>query len=144
MTARTQITPLSLVQDGGVAEGSGTTINSTLVTDGAYIAAPPGPNKVFLIVENTYSSSALNVTVRAGGNGVTASGGTNPGVPFEGATVGDLVVSVAENGGISMIGPFTSDRFTQADGSLSIDFETAFTGTIWAFQLPNLHIAEDF
>jgi len=112
MTARTQITPLSLVQDGGVAEGSGTTINSTLVTDG--------------------------------GNGVTASGGTNPGVPFEGATVGDLVVSVAENGGISMIGPFTSDRFTQADGSLSIDFETAFTGTIWAFQLPNLHIAEDF
>ena len=135
MTARTQLTPVTLAKDGGVAQGAGTSI-AALVSPGAYIASPPGPNRVFLIVENTYASSALNVTVRAGGNGVTASGGANPGVPFEGATVGDLVVSVAENGGIEMIGPFTTDRFTQADGSLSIDFQTLFTGTIWVFQMP--------
>jgi hypothetical protein len=133
MTARTALTPVVLNQDGSVAEGSGTSI-AGLVSGGAYVADFPGPNKVFLIVSNSYSSPE-NVTVRAGGNGNTAAGGTNPGVPFEAATVGDLVVSVT-NGTTSLIGPFTSDRFTQADGSLSIDFAAALTGTIWVVQLP--------
>jgi hypothetical protein len=138
MTARTALTPVDLVQDGSVAEGAGTAI-AGLVTGGAYIADPPGPNKVFLLVSNSYTS-AENVTVRAGGNGNTASGGSNPGVPFEAATVGDLVVSVPASGTV-LIGPLTTDRFCQADGSLSIDFASALTGTIWVFQYPYLGIA---
>jgi hypothetical protein len=138
MTARTALTPVDLVQDGAVSEGSGTSI-AGLVAGGAYIADPPGPNKVFLIVNNS-DTAAHNVTVRAGGNGNTAAGGTNPGVPFEAATVGDLVTSVAASG-TEVIGPFTTDRFTQADGSLSIDFASGFTGTIWVLQYPYLGIA---
>lgn len=141
MTARTALTPTSLVQDGGVAEGSGTSI-AGLVSAGATIAAPPGPNKIFLLVNNS-ATAAKNVTIRAGGNGNTASGGTNPGVPFEAATVGDLAVSVASSG-TSLIGPFTSSRFTQADGSMSIDFDAGTTGTIWVFQMPNQHIVDGF
>lgn len=135
MTARTALTPVVLVTDGSVSEGSGTALPPT---GGAYILDPPGPNRLFLLVNNTYSA-AENVTVRAGGNGVTASGGTNPGVPFEAATVGDLVVSVPSSGTV-LIGPFTTDRFTQADGSISIDFAAAITGTIWVLQYPYLGI----
>ncbi len=133
MTARTALTPTSLVQDSAVAEGAGTSI-AGLVAAGATVADPPGPNKVFLLVNNT-AGTAQNVTVRAGGNGNTAAGGTNPGVPFTDATVGDLVVSVAASG-TEFIGPFTTDRFTQADGSLSIDFQSGTTGTIWVYQWP--------
>jgi len=133
MTARTQLTPLQMVQDGGVAEGAGTAI-AGLVAGGAYVADPPGPNHLFLIVNNSYTSPET-VTVRAGGNGNTASGGANPGVPFEQATVGDLVVTVA-NSATELIGPLTTGRFTQADGSVSIDFAAALTGTIWVVALP--------
>jgi hypothetical protein len=141
MTARTALTPVVLVQDGNVSEGSGTSI-AALVSPGATVAAPPGPNHVFLIVNNT-ATAAHNVTVRAGGNGVTAAGGTAVAVPFEGATVGDLVTSVAASG-TQLIGPLTTDRFTQADGSLSIDFDAGTTGSIWVIQPPNRHLAADF
>jgi hypothetical protein len=141
MTARTQLTPTALVQDGAVAEPAGTSI-AGLISAGAYVAAPPGPNKVFLIVSNS-ATAAFSVTVRAGGNGNTAAGGTNPGVPFEGATLGDLVTSVAASG-TQLIGPLTSDRFTQADGTMSIDFAASMTGTIAVIQLPNQHIVDGF
>jgi hypothetical protein len=139
MTARTAITPTMLVVDGATAEGSGTSI-AGLVTGGAYIADPPGPYRVFFLVANSDSGAAHSVTVRAGGNGNTAAGGTNPGVPFEGATVGDLVTSIAASG-TELVGPFTTDRFCQADGSLSVDFSAGFTGTIWVYQWPFLGIA---
>jgi hypothetical protein len=138
--ARTALTPIELVQDGSVAEGSGTPI-SGLVSGGAYIQDPPGPNQVALLVANSDGSNAHTVTVRAGGNGVTASGGTNPGVPFSNATLGDLAESVPASG-TSWVGPFTSDRYTQADGTLSIDFDSGFTGTIWVIQMPELGIAD--
>jgi hypothetical protein len=133
MTARTALTPVVLVQDGSVALGAGTAI-AGLVSGGAYVADPPGPNKVAILIDNTYTA-AENVTIRAGGNGNTASGGTNPGVPFDSAPVGDLVVS-CPNGAYTFIGPLTTDRYTQADGSLSIDFAGALTGTIWVIQQP--------
>jgi hypothetical protein len=141
MTARTAITPVQLVPDGAISEGSGTSI-AGLVAAGATIAAPPGPNKLVIIVNNSATASK-NLTVRAGGNGVTASGGTNPGVPFEAATVGDLVVAVGASG-TQVVTPTTSARYTQADGSLSLDFDSGMTGTIWVLQLPNSHIVEGF
>ena len=36
-----------------------------------------------------------------------------------------------------MIALQTSDRFTQADGALYIDFAEGLTGTLWAFVLPH-------
>ena len=63
--------------------------------------------------------SPHSIIIRAGGNGVSASGGANPGVPFEQATVGDLTVAVAASGGAQLISLGDTDRYTQADGSLS-------------------------
>jgi hypothetical protein len=131
--ARTALTPVQLVLDGSVAEGAGTAI-AGLVAGGAYIADPPGPNHIILIVNNS-GAGAANVTVRAGGNGVTVSGGANPGVAFEPATVGDEVTSVAAAGTV-VLGPFTTARVTQADGSLSLDFAVGMTGTVWVLALP--------
>lgn len=141
MTARTALTPVQLVGDGAISEGSGTSI-AGLVSAGATIAAPPGPNRVLLIVNNSYSA-AKNVTVRAGGSGVTAAGATAVAVPFEAAAAGDLVVNVAASG-TQVIALATSARFTQADGSLSIDFDTAMTGTITVLALPNSHLQDGF
>lgn len=142
MTARYALTPTQLVQDGSIAAAAGTSIATITTAAGATVAAPPGPNKVFLVVANT-ATAAMNVTVRAGGNGTTASGGANPGVPFEPAAAGDLVTSVPASG-TQWVGPLTSGRFTQADGSLSIDFATGMTGTIAVVQLPNQHLTTDF
>ena len=131
MAARTALTLLQMSADGNVAQGAGATPDAS---NGNTIADPPGPFGVFLIVKNADSSSHT-CTVRAGGNGVTASGGTNPGVPFEAAGVGDLVVTVA-NGTTQIIGPFTTDRFCQADGSLSIDWSASTSMTVWAVETP--------
>src|ERR1700675_4940016 len=107
--ARSVLTPVVLVRDGSVADGAGAAI-AGLVSGGAYVADPPGPNGIKFRVANS-DTAAHNVTVRAGGSGVTASGAANPGVPFEGATVGDLVVQVPASSTLN-IGPLTSDRFT--------------------------------
>lgn len=132
MAARTQLTPVQLTQDGAVSEGAGTAI-AGLVADGAYVASPPGPNKILVIVDNSYTA-AVDVTLRAGGSGNDAAGNANPGVPFESAALGDLVVSVPASG-TYVFWPATTDRFTQADGSMSIDFGAGMTGTIWVLEL---------
>lgn len=135
MTARTPLTPVPLQRDGSVTPPAATAI-ADLVAGGATVAAPPGPNKVVLQVLNSGDADA-NVTVRAGGNGTTASGAANPGVPFDSAGQGDLVVAIPAAGTVpTLIGPLKSDRFTQADGSLSIDFDAGMTGTITVLQAP--------
>lgn len=135
--ARTALTPTLLARDGSTVDPGGTAIAS-VQAGGAYVADPPGPDRVYLRVTNTFAGSK-NVTVRAGGNGVTVTGGANPGVPFDSASVGDLVVAIAQNANVT-IGPLTSDRFCQADGSLSVDFDSAMTGTVWVFRLPPARI----
>ena len=133
MAARSgALVPIQMVLDGAVAEGAGTAVAAS--SPGLWIADPPGPNHVFLIVANS-ATTAQSVTVRAGGNGLTETGAANPGVPFEQATVGDEVTSIPASS-TQVLGPFTTDRVTQADGAMFIDFAAGFTGTIWAFALP--------
>lgn len=130
MAARTAITPIALIRDGGVSAGAGTAVDAT---NGMTVAAP-GPYKVLIRVDNGDTASHT-VTLRAGGSGVTASGGAAVAVPFTNATVGDLVVTVA-NAGSQIIEVDTTGRFTQADGSLSLDFSAATAMKVWVFQLP--------
>ena len=134
MTARTPLAPVPLVRNGAVTPPAGTAI-AGLVAGGAYVAAPPGPNDVWLEVLNSGVAAAA-VTVRAGGNGTSVSGGGNPGVPFDSAGQGDKVTLVPTGAIATKIGPFKSDRFTQADGSLSVDFAAGMTGTIWVIRSP--------
>jgi hypothetical protein len=135
MTARTALTPIQLVRDTGNALGAGTTPDAA---NGNTIPAP-GPFKMKLLVHNG-DSAAHTVTVRATGNGVTASGAAQvspapSNTVFVQSTLGDLVVSVAA-GAYTEIGPLTSDRFEQSDGSLSIDYSASTSVLVWAIQEP--------
>src|SRR6266481_3762215 len=96
MAARTVVNPanlglIQLVKDGGVIQGAGQAADAT---NGNVVPDPLGPNKIGAIIVTNGDTSPHNVIIRAGGNGVTASGGANPGVPFEQAGVGDLIVNV--------------------------------------------------
>lgn len=137
MAARTAIAPVQLLNDNGVLQGAGTTINASLVTNGATVAAP-GPFRLLLIVNNT-DAAPHNLIVRASRSGVDASGNTqvNPSANtvFTQSTVGDLSVSVV-NATTQAFLISSTDRFTQDDGSVSIDFAASFAGTIWVYRLP--------
>jgi len=138
MAARTVVAPVGLSQDAGTSEGAGTTINSTLVTNGVTVASP-GPWKILLAVYNSDSGSH-SVIVRATGNGVTAAGATQTqpapsGTVFAQSTLGDLTVVVTTLA-TYFIPVVTGSRFAQSDGSLSVDFSSGFTGTLWVFGLP--------
>ncbi len=131
MTARTAITPIPLVADNGLVAGAGTSADAA---NGMTLPAP-GPFRTLLRVDNGDTASHT-VTIRAGGSGVTATGGAAASVPFAQATVGDLVVTVAASGSTLIWLP-TTDRFTQADGSLSVDFSSATSMKVWAFTFPS-------
>lgn len=137
MAARTAIAPVQLLNDNGVLQGAGTTINPTLVTNGATVAAP-GPFRLLLLVNNT-DAAPHNLIVRASRSGVDAAGNVqvNPSANtvFTQATVGDLSVSVV-NATTQAFVIASTDRFTQDDGSVSVDFGAGFLGTIWVFRLP--------
>ena len=74
--------------------------------------------EVVLRVKNA-SGASITATVRAGVSPPSLSAGQ-----------GDLAVTVAA-GATEFIGPFTSARFAQKDGSLNVDFSSA---TSTAFQ----------
>lgn len=134
MAARTALTPITLNNDTGTAQGSGTAI-AGLVSAGATVPSP-GPYKALVVVNNS-GASAANVTIRASRSGVDASGNAQSNsmsnTVFTAATTGDLTVSVAAAATVFI--PVTNtDRFTQDDGSMSIDFAAGMTGTIWVLR----------
>ena len=99
-----------------------------------------GANKVILQVINA-DSSAHTVILRSSGYTGAASGAANSGIPspqntvFTQSTAGDLSVAVAANS-TRYIAALTSDRFTQSDGSLWIDWSAATSMTIIVLQQP--------
>lgn len=122
--ARTAVVPRALTKNSGLNGATGaTTIDSTLVTNGVTIANAR-PERLLLRVANTEGST----------NTVTVKAGANP--PALRAGGGDLVTTVAATSGVQFIGPLESDKYLQADGSLSIDFETGMTGSIDALYWP--------
>jgi hypothetical protein len=133
MTARTVITPVALARDTLTYQGAGVTPAAAGNT-----IADPGPNHLVLTVANG-ATVARTITVRASGSGNDAAGNAQSVPPqetvFAQATRGDLVVSIPA-AQTWTAPPLTSDRFTQPDGSLSIDFDTVTSVTVWAFTLP--------
>jgi hypothetical protein len=122
--ARTAVVPRALVKNSHLIGTTGaTTIDSTLVTAGVTIANAK-PEKLVIRVANTEGST----------NTVTIKAGANP--PALRAAQGDLVVTVAATTGVEYIGPLESDKYLQADGSLSIDLETGMTGSLDALYMP--------
>src|SRR5579875_271117 len=132
MAARTSVTPTTLTGNGGVDIPAGTTINSTLVTNGVNIplassAIPSAPQArdLFLYITNT-AGADKNVIIRAG-----VGGGATPGQAFR-SGLGDLTVICHTASGGCLIGPLESARFAQLDNSINVDFGTGLTGVFTA------------
>jgi len=136
MAARTAIVP----QQGARDAGTTLTFSSVDASNGNTIAA--GPFHIIIAVKNA-DASTHTVTVRACGNGVTASGGTATGDPdyvFAAASKGDLVVTCAASSAITYIPIFETDRFTQLDGSLSLDWSSGTSMTVAVVQYPSISL----
>jgi hypothetical protein len=119
--ARTALTVTALSPNSSVADPAG---NAVDVANG-HVLTPTGEQcleEFYLEVNQTFAG-AKNITIKAGANPPALSAGQ-----------GDLVVSI--NAAIKLIGPFTSARFAQADGSLYVDLEAGTTGTIKAIHVP--------
>jgi hypothetical protein len=132
--ARTAIPTSDLVANSSITTPAGTAVDQA---NGMVVAAPTPTagqlsrdqdhfKRLFLRVKNTVGSP-LNVIVRAGANTYMAirSG------------LGDLTVQVPATTGDVILGPFESARFMQPDGSLNVDFQATFAGTITAFRVPS-------
>jgi hypothetical protein len=140
MAARQGALPLeSLVKNSSAVRSAGTAANANghwigVAASGNSPAGSVPMGRLVLMVTNGDTASHT-VTVRAGGSGVTPSGGNAVPVPYTEATTGDLNVVVA-NATTAWIGPFESDRFLQSDGNIYIDYTGVTSVTVWALMLP--------
>lgn len=74
------------------------------------------------------------ITAAASGMTVTIKAGTNP--PYPSASQGDLQVTLGASA-TQFVGPFTSARFLQSDGSLTWSYSgVSGTCTVAAYKLP--------
>lgn len=122
--ARTAVTYRNLVANGNLNGATGTTtVDSTLVTNGVVVNGAV-PELTLIRVAQT-SGAAKNIIVRAGDYPPALASGQ-----------GDLTVQVAATSGVQYLGPFESGRFLQGNGSLEVDFESGFTGSIEFLRIP--------
>jgi hypothetical protein len=121
---RTAIAYRNLVANSSLNGATGpTTVDATLVTNGVVIndAVPE-----YTLIRTTHTDAAAHdLIVRAGDN-----------PPALAAGQGDLTVEVAATSGVRYFGPFESGRFLQNDGTMLIDFETGYAGTIDILRIP--------
>lgn len=115
--ARTAVTLTDLTAATSTADPAGTTADPT----NGHTITGARPEVVVLRVKNTTAGS-LNAIVRAGSQPLAESSGQ-----------GDLTVAVGA-GATVFIGPLESARFLQNDGSISLDLQATFTGTVTAFR----------
>lgn len=118
---RTAVPVTNLTANAGTADVAGTAADPT---NDHVVDCGGASEQIILRCANT-NGSPRTVTIKAGAN-----------PPAFGAAAGDLVVSVPATTGVRWIGPLESGRFIQADGTLNIDLEASFAGTITAFKVP--------
>lgn len=116
--ARTAVTVTDLTTATSVADPAGTTADPT----NGHTITGVRPEVLNLRVKNT-TGGALNAVLKAGSFPLAASSGQ-----------GDLTVSVGA-GATVFITPAESARFLQSDGSVSLDLQAGFTGTVTAFKV---------
>lgn len=122
--ARTPIPTTELVVNSNIADPAGTAVDPT---NGHVVAVAGGPagaqlEEIYLVINSTFAGAKV-FTIKAGAN-----------PPALAAGQGDLTVSL--NAAVGLVGPFSSSRFAQKDGSLNIDVAAAATGTIKAIHVP--------
>lgn len=119
--ARVAITVTSLVANTGTARPAGTTADDT---EDHIIENCPPLEELLIEARNT-AGAEYDVTIVAGDSPPALSAGQ-----------GDLVVPVAATSGVKVIGPLSSARFLQSDGSLLVNLEASFAGTLVAYHIP--------
>jgi hypothetical protein len=121
---RTAVSYRDLVANSSLNGATGaTTVDATLVTNGVVINDAL-PERTLIRTTHT-DAAAHDLIVRAGDN-----------PPALAAGQGDLTVEVAASTGVRYFGPFESGRFLQSDGTMHIDFETGYAGTIDILRIP--------
>lgn len=116
--ARTAVAVTDLTAATSVADPAGTTADPT----NGHTITGARPEVLSVRVKNT-TGGALNAILRAGTFPMAGSAGQ-----------GDLTVSVGA-GATVFISPSESARFLQNDGSVSLDLQAGFTGTVTAFKV---------
>lgn len=116
--ARTAVPVTDLTTAATVADPAGTTADPT----NGHTITGARPEVLTIRVKNT-TGGALNAILRAGTFPLAESSGQ-----------GDLTVAVGA-GATVFINPSESARFLQNDGSVSLDLQAGFTGTVTAFKV---------
>lgn len=122
--SRTVIPVSNMVANAVTADPAGTAIDAT---NSHYVAPGVHPEEILIRVRNTTNATKV----------ATLKAGKNP--PADAAGQGDLAVSLTAGNvtpQIGWIGPVTSARFVQGDGSLNIDIGAGMTGDITVFGVP--------
>lgn len=122
--ARTALTPVSLTANTSTADPAGTALDAT--NDHVFTASNPLDEYLIRVVNTTASTKTVQVKA-----------GDNP--PADAAGQGDVTVSLTDGSGtptVKWVGPLSSARFIQNDGTVNIDVDAAMTGTITVFSIP--------
>lgn len=106
------------------AAGTGEALTHTDIdqANGMYLDLDDAPLEEIILLAYNAEAGELDVTVKAGDN-----------PPAIAAGQGDLVVPVAATS-YAVIGPLSSSRYAQDDGTVHLDFEATMTGEITALQ----------
>lgn len=119
--ARDKVTVLEPVQESTASVEVGVvTKKAVTVANGIEIvdALANKNNSLQITIENTYSSADSTLTIKAGNN-------------YPNAMLGDLAVTL-EKSKVTVIILEDISRFENRDGSIYLDFSSAFTGNVWA------------
>lgn len=120
--ARTAVAYSNLVTNSSLADPAGTTIDSTLVTNGVVVTGAI-PEQTIIRVANTAGATKV----------VTIGVGDNP--PALGAGAGTITGTVPATTGVMWFGPFEGGRVMGKAG-LILDFASGTTGTVTVFRVP--------
>lgn len=122
--ARTALTPTVLTANTSTADPAGDDLDAT----NSHVFTPTSPLDEYLIRVTNTTASTKTLTVKAGDN-----------PPADAAGAGDLVVSLTAGNvtaQVKWVGPLTSSRFIQNDGTVNLDVASAMTGKIAVFRVP--------
>ena len=121
--ARTAVAYSAFTPNASTADPAGTTIDSTLVTNGVKVANAV-PEETVIRITNTAGATKL-ITINAGDYPPALASG-------QGAITG----TVGATTGVLWFGPFEGGRVLQSDGTMEVDFAASTAGTITVFRVP--------
>lgn len=118
--ARTAVTVTTFTANAGTTNPTGTTADPD--TDHVISGVPA--EELLIRFANTNGTDRVATIVA----------GDNP--PADAAGQGNLDVTVPATTGVVWVGPLTSARFVQNDGTILVDLAASFAGTVTAYRVP--------